>query len=128
MSDTPAQLPGTIGWMDLTVDAADTVRDFYAAVAGWTPQPLSMGDYSDYVMATPDSGQGVAGVCHARGPNAGLPPVWIPYIVVVNLDASLAECAARGGTIVAPPRAAGGTARYAVIRDPAGAVAALYQP
>jgi predicted enzyme related to lactoylglutathione lyase len=126
VSETPRPAVGTIGWTDLTVDDADGVRDFYAAVTGWTPQPLSMGDYADYVMST-ENGTAVAGVCHARGPNAALPPVWIVYIVVADLDASLAECGARGGAVIGSPRNAGGGARYAVIRDPAGALAALYQ-
>ena len=34
---------GTFGWFDLTVDAAESIRDFYMDVAGWTSSPLSMG-------------------------------------------------------------------------------------
>ena len=67
-----------------------------------------------------------AGVCHARGTNKGLPPVWMIYIVVEDLDASVDACRANGGELVAGPRSMGGD-RYCVIRDPAGAVAALYQ-
>ena len=66
MSATPE--PGTISWQDLTVADADGVRDFYEAVAGWTPEPLSMGAYSDFVMNAAD-GTPVAGICHARAGN-----------------------------------------------------------
>jgi predicted enzyme related to lactoylglutathione lyase len=48
------------------------------------------------------------------------------YITVADLDASLAACTANGGRIVAAPRGAGGTARYAVIADPSGATVALF--
>jgi hypothetical protein len=85
-----------------------------------------MGDYDDYVMNAPGNGTATAGVCHSRGANADLPSQWIVYIIVDDLDARLAECRARGGEVVAGPKSMGGTARYAVIRDPAGAVAALY--
>lgn len=34
---------GSIGWIDLTVDDAPRVRDFYAAVVGWKPEPVPMG-------------------------------------------------------------------------------------
>jgi hypothetical protein len=112
--------------VDLTVADAPAVRDFYAAVAGWTPAEVPMGGYSDYCMNGP-GGQTVAGVCHARGANAGLPAQWLVSIVVADLEASLAECRARGGTVLTGPKAMG-QARYAVIRDPAGAAAALYQP
>jgi predicted enzyme related to lactoylglutathione lyase len=69
----------------------------------------------------------VAGVCHARDGNAGLPPVWLVYIVVDDIDQSVANCLARGGELIAPIKEMGGQGRYCVFRDPAGAVAALYQ-
>lgn len=118
---------GKAGWMDLTVEDAPAVRDFYAAVVGWEPQPVSMGDYSDFNMALPESGEPVAGVCHARGSNAGLPPVWLVYWVVADLEASVEACRQGGGEVVAGPRGMGGQGRYAVLRDPAGAPFALYE-
>ena len=117
--------PGTIGWHDLTIDDADGLRDFYAAVVGWEPEAVSMGEYSDYTMKD-SGGNGVAGVCHKRGGNADIPSQWLMYIVVADIEAALAQCRARGGSVVSGPKTAGG-AHYAVIRDPAGAVAALYQ-
>jgi hypothetical protein len=121
-------LPGTIAWSDLTVPDARKVRDFYAAVAGWKVEALSMGTYSDYLMREPGSGQAVAGVCHDRGVNADLPAQWLVYITVANLDAALRACVRRGGEVVAGPKGMSGASRYAVIRDPAGAVAALFEP
>ena len=112
-----------LAWLDLTVDDADPVRDFYAAVAGWTPEPVSMGEYDDYAMT--HDGQAVAGICHARGPNTGLPPVWLPYFEVSDLQESLETVRACGGTILHGPRAAGGGLRMAVVQDPSGAAAAL---
>ena len=85
-----------------------------------------MGDYSDYSMID-DSGNVVAGVCHAKGENANLPPAWLMYVTVQDLDECVARCDASGGTVVDGPRAAGG-ARIAAIKDPAGAVLALYEP
>jgi predicted enzyme related to lactoylglutathione lyase len=123
MAGTPE--PGTISWQDLTVAGAEAVRDFYQAVVGWAPEPLSMGAYSDFVMNA--DGSPVAGICHARGDNADLPPVWLISITVEDLDHSLAECRRLGGSLVSAPRSyAGG--RYCVIKDPAGALCALYQP
>jgi len=119
--------PGTVSWFDLTVPDADTVRDFYSAVAGWSVMPIEMGGYNDYCMMPPRSKAPAGGICHARGENADLPPQWLIYITVPKLAASLKACVANGGKILRPAKAMGG-ARMAVIRDPAGAVAALYQP
>jgi predicted enzyme related to lactoylglutathione lyase len=69
-----------------------------------------------------------ATVCHARGSNAGLPPVWLIYITVASLEESLRRCEASGGKVRIPPHSFGSQGRYAVIEDPAGAVAALFEP
>ncbi len=121
------EIPGTIGWVDLTVDDAPGVRDFYAEVVGWRPEGLDMGGYEDFNMTDPVEGTPRAGVCHARGMNAELPPVWIVYFRVADLDAALQAVRDGGGTVLQPPRQAGGT-RYAMIRDPAGAACALAGP
>ncbi|HEX2037106.1 MAG TPA: VOC family protein [Chloroflexota bacterium] len=132
MSTPPKAPTGTIAWLDLTVPRAAPIRDFYAAVIGWRPEPLDMGDRVDFVMRSPATGDGVAGVCNAVGELADLPAQWLAYIVVDDLDASMQRCTEHGGTVIAGPRGdsgegEGGGGRYCVIRDPAGAVLALFQ-
>jgi predicted enzyme related to lactoylglutathione lyase len=127
MGDANKARMGTIGWHDLTVENADEVRDFYKAVAGWDSQSVSMGEYDDYNMLASGTGSGVAGVCHARGDNADLPPQWLLYIYVEDIDRCVAKCEELGGEVVAGPKSMG-KARYCVVRDPAGAVCGLYQP
>lgn len=122
----PKKPVGSIAWVDLTIPEADRVRDFYGAVVGWSATGLDMGGYSDYVMSTPD-GEAAAGVCHARGGNADLPPVWMLYVIVADLDQSIARCEELGGSVIAGPKKMGETARYCIIRDPAGAAIGLYQ-
>ena len=117
---------GTIGWIDLTVDDAIAVRDFYREVVGWQSESVDMGGYSDFNMMSPETGESVAGICHARGSNATLPPYWLIYVVVPDVDESISRCKDLGGEVVLEPRSMGGD-RYGVIRDPAGAVCALYQ-
>lgn len=119
-------VPGSVGWLDLTVEDAPRLRDFYSAVVGWKAEDVPMGGYSDWVMADPATGEPRAGVCHSRGGNAGLPPVWLVYVVVADLDASLAAARALGGELLSGPKAMGED-RYAVVQDPAGATFALWQ-
>ncbi len=126
MSDPILPRPGTIAWLDLTVPDAARVRDFYVQVAGWNATGVDMGGYEDYVMQPPGSEEAVAGVCHARGENANLPPQWLIYILVPSLEHALARCLDLGGSIVDGPRLMGDGA-FCAIRDPAGAVCALYQ-
>jgi predicted enzyme related to lactoylglutathione lyase len=116
--------PGRVGWIDLTVEDAELIRDFYAGVVGWTHNGVDMEGYQDYTMHAPDDGEPLAWVCHARGGNAELPPVWLVYFVVADLDGSLERCKALGGTIESGPKTTG-SSRYCVVADPAGAVCAL---
>lgn len=118
---------GTIGWFDLTVPEAQRLRDFYREVVGWSAEGFDMGGYEDYVMKAP-GGQAVAGICHARGPNANVPPQWLLYVIVADLDASLSRCDALGGKRLTEVRRHGEAASYCVIQDSAGAVLALYCP
>ena len=118
---------GAISWIDLTVDDASRMRDFYSEVVGWTSSGVDMGGYEDFNMMPPSSETPVAGVCHAQGSNADLPPQWLIYITVPDLDASIAKCTDLGGEIISGPRDLGPAARFCVIRDPAGAVAALFE-
>lgn len=109
----------------MTVENAEGIREFYEQVVGWSSNPVEMGDYNDFCMQGSD-GETVAGVCHAKGENAGLPSQWMVYITVADLDQSVADCQRLGGELLAGPRQVG-SGRCAVIRDPAGACAALYQ-
>jgi predicted enzyme related to lactoylglutathione lyase len=116
---------GSTGWMDLTVPDAVATREFYEAVVGWTSSGLDMGGYEDFLMLRPGSTQPVAGICHARGQNAAIPAQWLMYVVVADLDASIAACEQHGGRALTAARSAGPGARFRVIQDPAGAVLAL---
>ena len=123
MSELP--LPGLVGWVDLTVDDAPAIRDFYRAVIGWEYREVDMDGYADYSMTTLE-GQDVTGICHARGHNEGLPAQWLVYFTVADLDLAISEVQARGGALLRAPFEMD-AGRYAVIRDPAGAVCALFQ-
>lgn len=129
-SDSPsgsAEGVGRIAWLDLTVPDAAATRDFYQAVIGWSAREVEMEDadgrYADYVLSSGD-GSAVAGVCHARGSNRGLPPAWMVYLPVGDLAESLRRVAEGGGEVL---RSGGSDAdpTYAVIRDPVGAHLAL---
>ena len=118
---------GSITWFDLTVDDAEGVRDFYEQVVGWKHEAVPMGDYSDFTMSD-ERGTGIAGICHARGTNAGTPPQWMIYITVADVEESAQRCREGGGEVLVGPKNVGDMGRYCVIKDPAGAVAALFQP
>jgi predicted enzyme related to lactoylglutathione lyase len=117
---------GEIVWVDLTIPNAEEVRDFYLAVTGWKASDFDMGGYKDYVVATPEQEDTVAGIVHARGENADLPPHWLVYIKVRSLEESMNAAREKGGEVLAGPKKLG-EARFCVIKDPAGAVFAIVE-
>jgi predicted enzyme related to lactoylglutathione lyase len=123
-----SDIVGRISWLDLTVSEASATRDFYREVVGWSVQEVEMEDaggrYADYALYTSD-GTAVAGVCHARGVNQAIPPVWLICLPVGDLAESLGWVREGGGEVVEARRGSSGEYEYAVIRDPVGACFAL---
>ena len=126
MSEAPKH--GIIAWIDLTIPDADKTRDFYSRVVGWNATDVEMGGYNDYCMNHPVTGDTVAGICHAKGQNQGLPSQWMLYITVPDLDRAMSAVKENGGRILREPTSSGAMGRFCVFSDPAGAVAALFQP
>lgn len=123
--DTPV---GCIPWLELTVKEASACSDFYRQVVGWASEEVEMSHaderYADYNMLCGD-GKPAAGVCHARGVNLGLPPVWMIYIPVGDLSESIRRVSEEGGKIVKSPRGSDGEHSYAVVQDPVGGYVTL---
>lgn len=115
---------GAIEWRDLTVQEAESLKGFYESVVGWKSGAVSMGDYQDYTMDLPETGETVAGVCHARGCNLGLPPQWLMYVRVRNVHDSIAASEKLGGKLLYGPKGMGDD-EFCVVQDPAGAVIGL---
>lgn len=126
----PSGPVGRIGWVDLTVPDAAATRDFYREVVGWTTQDVAMKDgdatYADFNMLKAD-GEPAAGVCHARGPNTYLPPVWMIYLLVGDATESVRRVKDEGGQVLKAVTGDDGRVAFAAIRDPAGAALMLYQ-
>lgn len=115
---------GKVGWIDNTAENAGDLRKFYEAVIGWESEPVPVEDHEDFNMTV--NGEPQAGICHRVGVNADVPPGWMVYFVVADLDASLQAVVAQGGSVIADRREGSGPG-FAYIKDPGGAVCALFQ-
>lgn len=117
---------GGIAWVDLTIPDAAGVKEFYRSVTGWEVGEFDMGGYSDFMVSSPADKETVAGICHAKGDNANLPPSWLIYVKVENLDASIEAAKREGGEVVTEPKSFG-AARFCVLKDPAGVAFAIIE-
>ncbi len=119
---------GRISWLNLTVSDASATRDFYRQVVDWSSQDVEMEDtngrYADYNLLG-DDGNPAAGVCHARGVNLGLPPIWMISLPVGDLAESLRRVREEGGKVIKATQGSDGEYTDAVVEDPVGAYVAL---
>ncbi|NKB34304.1 MAG: hypothetical protein GKR91_14530 [Pseudomonadales bacterium] len=119
---------GSIRWLDLTVSDASATQDFYQQVVEWSVDSVEMDDggnhYVDHNMLGED-GTPVAGICHARGENLGLPPVWMIYLPVGNFTESLSRVEEEGGKVIKVKQGKDGEYVCATVQDPVGAYLGL---
>lgn len=112
---------GSFFWYELMTSDTKAAEAFYTAVVGWTGAPYEGGDYT--VLSA--SGAGVGGIMAAP---QGVPPHWIGYIHVDDVDAAAASAEQAGGKVQKPAWDVPGVGRMAAISDPQGAGFMLMTP
>ncbi len=127
-SGSDAAAAGRIVWLELTVPDPSLTCDFYRHVVGWSAREVekqdASGGYADYQLLGGD-GQPAAGICHARGVNAGMPAIWIIHLPVGDLAESLRRVREEGGRILQAPAGTNRGRARAVMQDVVGAHVAL---
>lgn len=124
MTDEPKI--GEFCWYELATPNVQAAKDFYSKVFGWEYTEHPMGDMT-YTMIKKD--KEFAGILPIpKNKEKEIPPHWIAYILVENLDQSLEKAQKNGAFIIKPATNAGDMGRLAIIRDPTGAHIALWQP
>jgi uncharacterized protein len=115
--------PGAACWAELATRDVPTATAFYQALLGWTisgdtPYPhLSAG------------GRQFGGVqdMNATGVPEAVTPHWLLYFKVQDAAATAAQAVELGAQTLAGPFHLPGTGHFVTLRDPQGAVFALYQ-
>jgi hypothetical protein len=107
---------GWIWYELLTLDVA-AAQVFYGKVIGW--RWVQHQTVPGYQMFT--AGDVTIGGVMALPPQTGLPrPLWLGYVHVANVDASVAAAQRDGATQCVPPTDIPGVGRFAMILDPQG--------
>jgi predicted enzyme related to lactoylglutathione lyase len=128
----PAQMEaGSFCWAELLTNDTEKSTRFYGELFGWTTStmPMPFGDYTMFWVPGADREQktGCIGGMMAIQPEMGqMPPNWLSYIMVEDVDAAAGRVTANGGTICCPPMDIPNVGRFCVFTDPTGATAALF--
>ncbi|MBV9762676.1 MAG: VOC family protein [Acidobacteriaceae bacterium] len=120
-----AAVDGTVCWADLNTPDIETAVKFYSALFGWE---ISGGDDPSGYLHIKNNGQPIGGVTPAAMRNPQAPPHWMLYFLVSDCDASAARALQLGATFLLPPLTVEHVGRMAIVKDPQGAVFALFQP
>jgi predicted enzyme related to lactoylglutathione lyase len=115
---------GQFCWYELITPDPAAALKFYGEVVGWTPKPMP----PEYTILEA-GGSGIGGVMALTDElrAEGVPPCWIGYILVQDVDASLNKLQALGGGLRRGPADIPEVGRFAVVTDPQGAVFVLFQ-
>lgn len=116
---------GTFSWNELATPDLEKARAFYTEVLGWTYREQEMGEGMTYTVWQVD-GEDVGGAMQMSGPEwEGIPPHWMSYVSVDDVDARTAKVEAAGGQVSVPPTDIPTVGRFSVVTDPTGAVISL---
>jgi predicted enzyme related to lactoylglutathione lyase len=118
---------GALVWSELATRDMKSARDFYTTVFGWTATDADMGDgevYTQWGLGGEDFGGMMDMADHYP---AEVPPNWLLYFGVPDVDATVAKAQELGGTIIVPASDIPDTGRFACIQDPQGAVLSVYK-
>ncbi len=112
---------GAMCWNELLTRDAESAKAFYSAILGWE----YYGD-EHYIHIT-NRGRNNGGILQIDERHGELPPMWMVYFHVEDIDAAMKQVEALGGKVVTQKMEAPDTGWFTVIEDPAGAVFYIMQ-
>jgi len=113
--------PGALMWNELSTSDLDAASAFYADLFGWELKDIR-GEPEPY-LAIGNAGSSNGGIRRSMPP--GLPPQWLVYFAVEDLEAGMGRVRALGGAVHAGPIEVE-VGRLAVVGDPQGAIFVIY--
>ena len=116
------QKPMAVGefcWNELLTSDEAGATKFYSAVFGWQTADFPGADMK-YTLWK-NQGKGVGGLM--KRPMDSIPPHWLGYVTVADVDATAKKVGEAGGKVMMPPFDVPTVGRIAVFQDPQGACA-----
>jgi predicted enzyme related to lactoylglutathione lyase len=113
------QQPGAFCWNELYTTDVAVAADFYTKLLGWTSW-LDTLDGMQYAAC--NNGEApVAVIMPISAAMGDMPPSWLIYLGVEDVEASAAKVQALGGDVLVGPTEHAGY-KYALVKDPQGAL------
>lgn len=111
---------GAFSWNELLTDDVPGAIEFYRRLFGWRMENLPDAPMPYAVVHA--GSRAIGGIMTIPCQADGMPPTWCSYVTVDDVDALAARVPHMGGKLLVPPQDIPKVGRFAVIRDPQGAV------
>jgi predicted enzyme related to lactoylglutathione lyase len=129
MPEVTEYKPNTFCWPELATSESAGAKKFYGERLGWSFHDDPVGPDAVYTMSLiSDKNVGAMYELNQEMKSQGIPPHWLSYVSVTDVDATVAKAKTLGGTVIKEPLDVFDVGRMAVLQDPTGAVFALWQP
>jgi uncharacterized protein len=109
--------------MELATDNLGTARKFYSNLFSWKMEDSEMGPGQAYTMIQTGSGPG-GGMMVKPMPEA--PNMWMVYVQVDDVEATLTKATHLGGKVIVPKTPVGAMGYIGIIQDPTGAALGVW--
>jgi len=116
---------GQFSWNELVTTDPAAATKFYTQLLGWTTQEWPTPDFTYTIVRVGGADMGQGGIMPIPPHAQGMPPAWISYVTVDDVDASAKQAEKLGGKIMVGPRDIPEVGRFAVLQDPQGAAIAI---
>ena len=117
-------------WFDLATTDVEGAIAFYTEVVGWKVEAWSEADPSKPYTMWKAGETAIGGVMALpeEAQKMGVPPYWIAYTTVEDVDRAVAQATELGGRVLFPAFDIPKVGRVAFLADPQGAAFAVFKP
>ena len=117
---------GAICWNELLTPDVEAAGRFYRNVFDWSSDVVDMSADSSYTIFKAGTLM-IAGMMARPARLANVPPNWLTYFGVADVDGTAAKAGQTGGKVMQPPMDIPNIGRFAVCLDGQGAAFALFK-
>lgn len=117
--------PGALCWTELMTTDVPKAKAFYTSVIGWKAEDMPGMSYTMFKRA---DGTKAGGLMAMPSEMKGVPPHWMSYFQVSDIQATVKKATDLGGTVAVPPTVIPNMCTFAVLMDAQGAAFSVMQP
>jgi predicted enzyme related to lactoylglutathione lyase len=121
-----AEKTGQFVWYDLMTSEPAAAEEFYTKLVGWGTQPFEGGDMPYKMWTNQETPLGGVMEMPDEVSASGVPPHWMAYVAVEDVQATATRVTEAGGQILKGATEIPGSGAFAVLADPQGAAFAIY--